>query len=96
MRESCLNCARKHLAQAVILMTEACLGYPDHKWIAIGHMCEAETELVEDYLVEAIRIREHRKAYEQDEGYVVPIMELIQRLGKLDNGEKETVSSPEV
>ena len=80
MRESCLDCSRKHLAQACILMIEARLGYIDHRWLALGHLAEAETELVKDFLGEALTIREHRKAYEKDPDYDVPIMKLISRL----------------
>lgn len=85
MRDSCLNCSRKHLAQASILMTEAKLGYPAHRWLAIGHMAEAETELVGDYLGLAMGIREHRKAYEEDWEYSVPIVLLIRRLTEADS-----------
>ena len=80
MRVSCLNCARKHLACATILMTESVLGYPDHKWLAIGHMAQAEAELVKDYLHLALMVREARKVYEDDGD--VGIMGLIRILGE--------------
>ncbi len=80
MRPSCLDCARKHLAQASILMVEAKLGYPEHKWLAIGHMAEAETELLQKYRGHSLTIREHRKAYEEDMDYIVPILSLIKGL----------------
>lgn len=65
MRPVCLNCARKHLAQADILMMEAAMGYPLHAWYAMGHMAEAADELVADYPEMANVIREHRKLYEE-------------------------------
>lgn len=64
MRPTCLNCARKHLAQADILMMEAAMGYPIHAWYAMGHMAEAADEIVADYPDEANEIRELRKLYE--------------------------------
>ena len=80
MRTSCLDCARKHLAKACINMNEARLGYRDHKWLAIGHMSEAEDELLKEYQGFALIIRDHRKAYEEDWEYSVPILELIRML----------------
>jgi hypothetical protein len=65
MRPVCLNCARKHLAQASILMSEAAQGYPLHAWLAMGHMAEAADELVAEYPEMANVIREHRKIYEE-------------------------------
>lgn len=65
MRPTCLNCARKHLAQADILMMEAAMGYPLHAWYAMGHMAEASDELVDDYPDMANEIREVRKLYEE-------------------------------
>jgi len=59
-------------------MHEARFGYPDHMWLAIGHMCQAEVELAKDYFMIAVGIQQHRKAYENSGGeYHVPIMEMI-------------------
>lgn len=44
MRESCAKCVLKHLAQASVLLDESLLGYPEHKWLAVGHLAEAESE----------------------------------------------------
>ena len=60
MRTSCLKCIRKHLAQASILMDESHLGYPHHKWFAVGHLAEAESEALLDYPKLALEIREMR------------------------------------
>lgn len=60
MRGSCLDCVRKHLAQASILMDESHLGYPHHVWYAVGHLAEAESESLRDYPDLAIKIRESR------------------------------------
>lgn len=60
MRISCLKCIRKHLAQASILLDESHLGYPHHKWYAIGHMAEAESEALDEHKDIALEIREMR------------------------------------
>lgn len=88
MRESCLNCARKHISQAEVLAIEAVFGYPEHRWLAIAHLAEAEAELQDQYLSEAYEVRAHRKAYEADPNYRVPTIELIRKLTGLD-GQKE-------
>lgn len=59
-RGSCLFCVRKHLAQASILLDESRLGYPFHRWYAIGHLAEAESESLYDYPDLAKDIREIR------------------------------------
>jgi hypothetical protein len=43
-RKSCIYCVLKHIAQASILLDESKLGYPFHKWYAVGHLAEAESE----------------------------------------------------
>lgn len=62
-RSSCLNCCRKHLSQALVLMLEVPQGYPIHGWIAVGHMGEASDEMIDEYPALAERIREERLAY---------------------------------
>jgi len=64
MRPSCTLCARKHLAQAMVLLAEARQGYPEHVWYAIGHLAEAGDELVEAWPGLANRVREQRKKLE--------------------------------
>lgn len=94
MRDNCLNCARKHLAQALILMIEVLMShdYRDHKWIAIAHIAEAESELCIKWKDIAWELREHRKAYESNGDYVFPIMKYIRRLGE----EEERLSAKEL
>ncbi len=81
MRPTCLFCARKHLAQASILAAEAQMGYPDHVWLAIGHMAEASEELIDTYPDMARDIRTYRKSMET--GGKVPFMRLIAAVGEL-------------
>lgn len=82
-RPSCLDCVRKHLAQAEVLMGEALQGYPHHRWLAIGHLGEAADESVLAYPKLAAEIRKHRLAYMADRDYVVPTDKLLALADKL-------------
>jgi hypothetical protein len=82
-RKSCLDCVRKHLAQAEVLMEEAKLGYPEHKWLAVGHLGEASAESLQEYPEFSDEIRKHRLAYMKDDNYAVPIVELIKKASAL-------------
>lgn len=84
MRDSCLSCVRKHLAQALVLMEEAKLGHPENRWIAVGHLAEASAESASDYPGLAALIRRHRVRYMDDPDYRVPILDLIAEADKLD------------
>lgn len=59
-RKSCMDCVRKHLAQAQVLLDEAQLGYPHHRWLAVGHLAEAESECLDEHDDFARKIRECR------------------------------------
>jgi len=63
MRPSCIHCVLKHLGQAAVLMDEANLGYPSHRWLACGHLAEAEAEALDKFSELAIQIRVARIAY---------------------------------
>lgn len=60
MRPLCIDCTRKHLGAALVLMQEARLGYPEHKWLAVGHLVEAEAESTLEW---GLLIREQRLEY---------------------------------
>jgi len=47
-RQSCIYCVLKHIGQASVLLDESKLGYPFHKWYAIGHLAEAESESLDE------------------------------------------------
>jgi hypothetical protein len=60
-RKVCTKCAKKHVGQAAVLMQEVMYGYPEHRVLAVGHLAEAEAEIMGEYkdLGDAIRrIRE--------------------------------------
>jgi hypothetical protein len=56
-RPTCLLCVSKHLASAQILLDESLLGYTEHRWLAVGHLNEAESESLEDYPLFSQKIR---------------------------------------
>ena len=84
MRPSCLDCSRKHIAEAEILYRESQMGYPEHLWLAIGHLSQAEAELLNQYPTFAHSIREHRLALIDDPSYGVPTLTLIRMLSNED------------
>jgi hypothetical protein len=55
-----MDCVRKHLAQAQVLLDEAHLGYPHHRWLAVGHLAEAESECLDEQAEFARKIRSCR------------------------------------
>ena len=65
-RSFCPRCAIKHLGKAKILMDEARLGYPHHVWFALANMSEAEDEIVAHMPEQAEKIRQARKALEEN------------------------------
>jgi len=69
MRKTCLVCVRKHLTQAMILLMEAkkTEKYAWHKWIAYGHLAEAEDECCKKYPGFASNIRQNRLKIESDD-----------------------------
>jgi hypothetical protein len=84
MRPTCRDCARKHLAQAIILAIEERTGYPSFKWLVIGHLAEAEAELVTEHPDVANELREYRKEYEVDSSVYMPLMHVIDRITEID------------
>ena len=90
-RESCVLCACKHLAQARIQMLEYLRSpkeYEVHYDFALGHISEAEDELVKDHLSLAKDIRPYRKKLEADPRSLFPFEELILKVRH--QGEEET------
>jgi len=62
-RPSCLDCSRKHVSEAEVLMREALMGYVGHEWLSIGHMSQAEAELIQEFPDMAHMIRAERINY---------------------------------
>ena len=110
MRPTCLDCTRKHLAQAHVLLDEFASDPEDFEvffWFAMGHMAEAEAESRGDYGDLSFIIRAHRSRMEQDDDFYTdfePLLKLANRYAFLHNGDeidvdeleslKETCSQP--
>ena len=63
MRESCVNCCRKHIGNAIVLSHEVMLGYPEFAWLVVGHLSQAEEEISRDNIALAATIRQYRLQY---------------------------------
>jgi len=61
MREGCIECVMKHISQAIILYHEMFKGYPEHLVYVVGHLAEAEDEVLEISEALCCRIRRQRK-----------------------------------
>ena len=82
LRPSCVKCALKHIAQARALLLEKCKGYPHHYWYAMGHLAEAEDELVKEYPLLANIVRDERLLLETNKEYDIDFKNLISLLTK--------------
>lgn len=80
MRESCKSCILKHLSKAEILLSESKLGYPEHFWLALGNLSEAEDEAVAEFPEIANKIRELRLDIETECSKPGAILEMIRKV----------------
>lgn len=104
MRKSCLSCALKHIAQASVLLSESFKGYPNHFWFSLGHLAEAEDELIRDYKDISNLIRDVRLTLEKDKNYPVDFNILITSVLSMqenpnipisqDNKKQKEISTP--
>ncbi len=76
-RKSCLDCCLKHLGQAIVLLMESKKGYPAHKYIALGHLAEAEDESIDSFEELANEIRDTRVSIQDGNEPNKSIEELI-------------------
>ena len=83
-RPTCLNCVRKHIGQAVVLMGESLQGYPAHRWLAVGHLGEAGEECVERYPKLAEEIRTVRNKTTDDLTFIPNLMDLFDKIDVLE------------
>lgn len=83
MRRTCIDCVRKHLAQAIILLDEAQGRYPSHFWLAIGHIAEAEAESMDMFPAFAMSLRSERWKLINNPKSKVYLLDLIEQATKL-------------
>ena len=99
MRDSCTDCCRKHLAQAMVLILEANKGYPLHAWLAVGHMAEAEDEMLERYPEIANDIRNQRlklmETMREGKPAAPALMDLIELVCDTDTQQTMEVEVPD-
>jgi len=76
-RKPCAHCAKKHLSQAMVLLDESINGYPEHRWMAVGHVAEAESEIAGLYPDVAKTLRGVRKAMDEDRDYFPDFLPVI-------------------
>lgn len=87
----CPKCALKHLGQARALLLETRKGYPTHVVFAMGHMAEAEDEIVLQMPETAEMIRKERVKLEENYSYVPQwetLMVLVAQDGMLEGWEQ--------
>lgn len=58
MFATCLDCTRKHLSTAFTFLNETHLGYPEHRWLAVGELTHASLESAELYPEFSNKIRD--------------------------------------
>ena len=73
------------LAQAKVIRNETLKKYEELYWVALGHMAQAEDELVHEAPELANMIRDQRIAWEADVAYSVDFMGLIRTASTLTN-----------
>jgi len=88
VRKSCIDCCLKHLGQSVILFSEARKGYPMHKYIALGHLAEAEDETIAEFPNLAEKIRETRLSLERGHIPSYSIEDLIEFADEFKGNDK--------
>jgi hypothetical protein len=93
MRQTCLDCVRKHLGQAHVLLDESRLGYPEHFWLAIGHLAEAESESLKENPDIAYAIREARTALIDEPDYPFDVIDFIRKVSDVAETELVKLSS---
>lgn len=93
LRDSCIKCALKHLAQARVLLLEKEKGYPAHYWFAMGHLAEAEDELQREYPEFMEIIRGERLILEIKKTHKISFDIIIVALAEIDDNLLETTTN---
>ena len=83
LRDSCYKCVRKHIAQARALIDESKLGYPNHFFLALGHLAEAEAESIKEFPQLSTKIRSMREGLYS--GETVDLMPLFDDVNQIES-----------
>ena len=74
IRKPCLDCTRKHIASALVLMIEYVQTHSHHIWLAVGELNQAEQECMFQCPSLAEKIRDARlKIMEYNDKYGAPV-----------------------
>lgn len=84
-RSSCPNCSMKHISNAIVLLNESKMGYPAHRWLAIGHLDQAAEEILRDYPIIANTIRNIRLELMENPDKIPLVMKLLENMDKKFN-----------
>lgn len=71
MRQPCLQCFRKHLGNAAVLIEEVLDGYP-YWHLVVGHLDQAAQEIRAYSSELAHLVRAHRIMWQSDHAYDIP------------------------
>lgn len=84
MRQPCLQCFRKHLGNAAVILEEYHDGYKNYAHMIVGHLDQAAQE-IRGYSEElALLVRAHRIKWQNDEYYPIPFEALDSFIGDLE------------
>lgn len=92
-RPSCIRCTIKHITKAIALLVESRLGYPLHRFLAVGELAEAEAEALRWYGL-AVSIREERVRILDDPTYEPDLMPLLEQAAFAYNAEQQSLDRP--
>lgn len=93
--ETCLFCVSKHLSQAYVLIVEAAQGYYMHRWIAVGHLAEAERECFIDYpqlanSIRALRAKmSNQNTFKYSPSEILMLLKIVREEAEIVNGYDE-------
>jgi hypothetical protein len=95
MRQPCLQCLRKHLGNAAVLIEEVLDGYP-YQYMVVGHLDQAAQEIRAYSPDLALVIRAHRIKWQQDPMYDIPFEAFDSFIEVLDSTEDLKTNFPAI
>jgi len=66
----------------MVLLQESLQGYPEHRWLAAGHIAEAEAEAMGAFPDIAEMLRQARKRMEQEPEWIPALMPVIEEISR--------------
>lgn len=72
MRQPCLQCFRKHIGNAAVLIEEVLDGYAGYKHMVCGHLDQAAQEIRGYSFKLSLIVRAHRIKWQQNIEYGIP------------------------